>query len=92
MTKKIEIIAEFNNDLTGFVLTLPNSKTASTQFEVEENVLSGDYGNFYLHRYTDWDSEDLADDENDAIDAWVAENKWRHGHLVKLEDGIIIPA
>lgn len=64
--------AEFNEDLDGYILTFSSGNLAQTQFDIETNRLHADFGEKFLRRYTDYDS-DLTEDENALVEAFIDE-------------------
>ena len=68
---------EYNKDLDGVVITLSTGRTAQAQWNKEGNRLSADYGDERLERYTDWDSEDLTQQEQSLIDDYVDTHEWK---------------
>ncbi len=63
-------IAEFNEDMNGYVVTFKSRNVGNTQFTVEQNRLHGGYGETYLERYTEYDDE-LSADENEMMDKFI---------------------
>jgi hypothetical protein len=67
--KQPEFSAEYNDDLGGFVLNF-GKLMAQTQYDIEQNALHADFGNFYLERYTDYDDK-LTEKQHKAVDIFV---------------------
>jgi len=63
--------AEFNSELDGYIVFFKKTKhIAQTQFYIEGNALHGGYGEKYLERYIEYDSE-LTEDEIKSIDIFI---------------------
>ncbi len=56
--------AEWNDDLSGYVITFNDGKMAHTQTYTEDNRLHADHGDTYIERYTEHDS-DLSDEQDE---------------------------
>lgn len=61
---------EFNEDLNGYILTFENGAVAQTQYDIETNRLHADFGQKYLVRYTEYDSE-LSIEQDQFVDNFV---------------------
>ena len=79
MTIKAQI--EFNSDLDGLVITFDvTGHTAQTQYDIENNKLHADYGKKYLDRFTEYD-DDLTAEEDDFVKTFVMD----HNHELFAE-------
>ncbi len=65
-----EYDADYNDDLKGYVLTFRSGKQAQTQYDIENNKLSADFGRNLLNRYTEYD-DDLSIEESLQVDEFV---------------------
>jgi signal recognition particle subunit SEC65 len=63
-------ISVYNEDLDGYVITFKNGKVAHTQFEIEDNKLSADFGEKMIKRYDEYD-DDLTEEEHQMVDDFV---------------------
>ncbi len=67
-----EYIAEYNSDLGGYILTFKDGNEAQTQTCTETNKLHADFGDTYIERYSEYDS-DLSDKQDALTDKFVAD-------------------
>jgi len=67
-----EYLAEWNDNLDGYVITFDDGKIAQTQIYVESNRLHADYNETYLERYTEYDN-DLSAHQDKLVNGFVSQ-------------------
>ena len=64
--------AVFNTDLVGYEIIFKDGKSTQTQFEIEQNALNAGHGDYYMHRYDEYDEFELSDEQESAVDEFIS--------------------
>jgi len=64
--------AVFNTDLVGYEIIFSDGNVAQTQFDIEQNVLDAGHGDFYMHRYDEYDEFELSDEQEESVNEFIS--------------------
>jgi hypothetical protein len=64
--------AKWNDDLAGYVIIFNDGSAAHTQEYTESDKLHADFGDTYIERYSEFDSE-LSEDQAALVDDFVSQ-------------------
>lgn len=65
-----DFVAEWNEDLSGYVVTFADCKVAHTQTYIESQRRHADFKDEYIQRYTEYDDE-LSKKQVDLLDDFI---------------------